>query len=55
MSDKEITAKINFDGDSKRYHRFKVVHPEGHMVGVIYLAKEMNPMPTRIVLEMVSK
>ena len=48
---KEIKAKIKFDGDSKRYHRFKVIHPDGEIVGTVYLSKEMNPLPKKIVLE----
>jgi len=47
----EIKAKIKFDGDSKRFHRFKVIDPDGEIVGTVYLSKDMNPLPKKIVLE----
>ena len=49
----QILVKIKFDGDSKRFHRFKVIDPEGEVVGVIYLSKQMNPLPKRVVLEVI--
>lgn len=48
---KEIKATIKFDGDSKSYHRFKIIHAKGEIVGTVYLLKEMNPLPERLVLE----
>ena len=46
---------IKFDQDSKRYHRFKVIDPEGEITGTIYFPKQMNPLPKRLVLEMKSE
>jgi hypothetical protein len=51
---KEIKAGIKFDGDSKRFHRYKVIDPEGDIVGTIYLSKQMNPLPKRVVFEVKS-
>jgi hypothetical protein len=46
--------KIVFEQDSRRYHRFKVVDPDGQIVGSLYIPKQMNPIPKRLVLEMKS-
>ena len=47
----EKTLFIKFDQDSKRYHRFKVVDPEGDVTGTVYFPKTMNPLPEKLVLE----
>ena len=36
---KEIKGKFSFDGDSKRYHRYKF-DAEGGVVGVLYVPKD---------------
>ena len=50
----QVEARIKFDGDSKRFHRFKVIDSEGEIVGTVYLSKSMNPLPKRVVLEVKS-
>jgi hypothetical protein len=48
-------VKIVYEQDSKRYHRFKVVDPDAEILGTLYIPKQMNPIPKRLVLEMKSE
>ena len=46
----EIQGKFTFDQDSKRYHRFQV-ETEAGVVGMLYIPKNMQPLPDKIVLD----
>ena len=54
MSDekKEVLAAGEFfyDCDSKRFHRFKF-EAEGGVVGVLYVPKKCEAIPTKIILD----
>jgi len=45
---KEIKGKFSFDGDSKRYHRYKFEADKG-VVGVLYVPKD-SKIPERVIL-----
>ncbi len=51
---KEVTGKFRYEQDSKRYHRFQIETKDG-IVGTIYIPKEKESMPKRIVLEYADK
>ena len=48
----EITGKLNYEQDSKRYHRFQIETEQG-IVGTVYVPKDLSPIPDRIVLDRV--
>jgi len=50
--EKEIKGTFKYEQDSKRYHRFKIEAKEG-IVGNIYISKDMDPLPDRIILDKV--
>jgi len=52
MSKKETKLSLRYEQDSKRYHRFKIVDPEGHVTGSIYFSKKMRELPNLLVLQM---
>ena len=54
MKDKEINGWFRFDQDSKRYHRFQIETDVG-IVGTIYVPKESDGLPEKIILAYVSK
>jgi len=46
----EVELKIRYEQDSKRFHRYRIVDPEGDINGSIYFSKK-RPLPARVVLE----
>lgn len=50
----EVTGQFRYERDSKRFHRFQIETEEG-VVGMVYIPKEMEPMPTKLVLEYADK
>ena len=50
----EIRGKFRYNQDSKRYHRFQV-ETESGVVGTIYVPKEIEAMPKKIVLDYADK
>jgi hypothetical protein len=53
MSDEqEVTGTFQYEQDSKRFHRFKI-ETNGGIVGTVYVPKDKQSMPTKIVLERV--
>jgi hypothetical protein len=48
----EITAR--YDADTKRTHRF-LLESENGVAGSIYISKEAQPLPKRIVLQLKMK
>jgi hypothetical protein len=51
---KEIKGTFKYERDSKRYHRFRIENKEG-ITGTIYIPKDMDPLPERIILDQVKK
>jgi hypothetical protein len=45
------TLTLKYEQDTKRYHRFKVIDPEGEVTGNIYIEKTMDPLPQQLVLK----
>lgn len=50
----EVKGKFRYEQDSKRYHRFQIETKDG-IVGTIYIPKDKESMPKRIVLEYADK
>lgn len=51
---KNISGLFKYEQDSRRYHRFQVKTDEGEgIVGTIYVPKERDVLPDRILLERV--
>ena len=50
----EVTGKFKYDTDSKRYHRFQIETEQG-IVGTVYVPKDLEPIPDRIVLHRADK
>ena len=50
----EVTGKIQYDQDSKRYHRFKTQTDAG-IVGTVYIPKDKKSMPKKLILEYANK
>jgi hypothetical protein len=51
----EIRAKIRYDRDSKRYHRFLVVDGQDDVTGSLYFSKRLKQLPRKVILEIESK
>ena len=47
--DKKVEATLVFDGDSKRFHRFRVQHNE--ITGTVYVPKSADGIPETIILK----
>lgn len=47
---KEIIGTFTYEQDSKRYHRYRI-EASGEIVGTIYIPKDAEEIPERIVLE----
>ena len=47
----EVKLKFRYDQDSKRFHRYRLVDPEGYVTGSIYFSKDMEELPSKLVLE----
>lgn len=47
----EVKLIFRYEQDSKRFHRYKLVDPQGYITGSIYFSKDMDPLPKRLVLE----
>lgn len=50
----EIRGKFVYEQDSKRYHRFQIETDTG-VVGVLYIPKNMQPLPERVALNRVDE
>jgi len=50
----EVRGKFRYEQDSKRYHRFQIETDAG-IVGTVYIPKDKESMPKRIVLEYADK
>lgn len=51
---REIIGSFRYEQDSKRFHRFTVETDEG-VTGSIYVTKDSDGIPQKIVLEYVGK
>lgn len=53
----EVTAKFKYERDTKRFHRFNIVDPDGEteISGTVYIAKGQDGIPKRLVLKYEAK
>ena len=51
---KEIEGKFRFERDTKRFHRFQVEFEE-NITGTIYISKDIEPMPKKLILTYAEK
>ena len=54
MAENEIQGSFRYEQDSKRYHRFQI-ETEAGVVGTVYIPKDTEPMPKKLVLEYLDK
>jgi hypothetical protein len=47
---KELIAMMRYDGTTKRYNRFQVFQSKALVKGVIYLDKNINEIPSNLIL-----
>jgi hypothetical protein len=47
---KELIAIMRYDGTTKRYNRFQVFQSKALVKGVIYLDKNINELPSSVIL-----
>jgi hypothetical protein len=47
----EVTLKSKYEQDSKRFHRLRIVDPEGNVSGSVYFSKELKVLPERVTPE----
>jgi hypothetical protein len=52
--EKEVTGTFKYQQDSKRYHRFKIETDSG-IVGTVYIPKDKQSMPKKLILEYAGK
>jgi hypothetical protein len=50
----EVKLKIRYEQDSKRFHRYRIMDPEGNVNGSLYFSKQMK-IPERVILEIEQK
>jgi hypothetical protein len=55
MADNAIKGSFIFERDTKRYHRFEVMTDEGVVTGTVYIRKNLEPIPVRLILDYRSK
>jgi len=48
---KEIKGQFRYEQDSKRYHRFKIETGDADIVGTVYVPKECDPLPDKLILD----
>jgi hypothetical protein len=46
----EVRLAIRYEQDSKRFHRYNVIDPEGNVTGSLYFSKKAK-IPKRVILE----
>ena len=47
---KQAEGKFQYDKDTKGYHRFRIISPDG-IEGTIYIPRDFEPIPDRLVLD----
>ncbi|GAB6886980.1 hypothetical protein JCM13304A_04780 [Desulfothermus okinawensis JCM 13304] len=47
----DLKAKIIYESDTKRFHRFKIFSPDGSITGTVYFSKSFKKLPKIVVLE----
>jgi hypothetical protein len=55
MADEVKELSFRYEQDSRRFHRYKLIDPEGYITGSIYFAKDMKELPKRLMLERIEK
>ena len=48
---KRIKGEFIFQEDNRYYHRFRIETKNEEILGAVYISKDVNPLPDRIILE----
>ena len=48
---KELVAMMRYDGQTKRFNRFQVFQSKALVKGVIYVDKNINEIPSNLILK----
>ena len=48
---KKIKGEFIFQEDNRYYHRFRIETKNEEILGAVYISKDVNPLPDRIILE----
>lgn len=49
-TEKTVEGKYEYEKDTFRYHRLRIVTDKG-IAGNIYIPRDLDPFPTRLILE----
>jgi len=55
MQKGEIKLLANYERDSKRYHCFPTKDNGSGVVGTIYVSKDLDPIPEKVIIELIVK
>ena len=48
---KKIRGEFIYQEDNRYYHRFRIETKNEEILGAVYISKDVNPLPDRIILE----
>jgi hypothetical protein len=48
---KKVKGEFRYQEDNKYYHRFRIETKNEEILGAIYISKNMDPLPDRIILD----
>jgi len=48
---KKVKGEFRYQEDNKYYHRFRIETKNEEILGAIYISKNMDPLPDKIILE----
>jgi hypothetical protein len=48
---KKVKGEFRYQEDNKYYHRFRIETKNEEVLGAIYISKNINPLPDRIILD----
>ena len=48
---KNVKGEFRYQEDNKYYHRFRIETKNEEILGAIYISKNMDPLPDRIILD----
>ena len=51
---KKVKGELRYQEDNKYYHRFRIETKNEEVLGAIYISKNINPLPDRIILDLKS-
>ena len=48
---KKVKGEFIYQEDNRYYHRFRIETKNEEILGAVYISKNVNPLPDRIILE----